>query len=335
MVEQSSSPRPETITRLQQAADSALAMLAGMKLEVFTPLKDGPMTLEQAATAIDVRPIKLRPLMYALVVAGLLNVEGDKFSNTREAEHFLVKGNPAYMGGMHQRLSQSWRVVPQTAESIKTGIPQAKLDFSAASQDELETFLRMLQPQALITGRELADGWDFSSCRTLADIGGGSGGLAIALTETCPHIKATVIELQTITPITQRIVDEAGAGDRVDVLAADALGDSLAGPYDVAVLRALIQVLSPEDAVKALKNVRAAVRPGGTIHIIGRLLDNSRLTPIESVAFSMMTINLYDDGQSYTEQEYADWLVAAGFEGFERVTMPSGGLDMVTARRPI
>ncbi len=28
-------------------------------------------------------------LLYALVVAGLLNVDGELFSNTRETEHFL------------------------------------------------------------------------------------------------------------------------------------------------------------------------------------------------------------------------------------------------------
>ena len=47
----------------------------------------------------------------------------------------------------------------------------------------------------------------------------------------------------------------------------------------------------------------------------------------------MMTINQYDDGQSYTEDEYAGWLVEAGFEGFERVSL-SGGFDLITARRP-
>ncbi|MDA0768699.1 MAG: hypothetical protein O2821_00570 [Chloroflexi bacterium] len=61
MTEQTSTPRPETITGLQEAANSALAMLAGMQLDVFTPVKEGPMSLEQVAAAIDVRSIKLRP----------------------------------------------------------------------------------------------------------------------------------------------------------------------------------------------------------------------------------------------------------------------------------
>ncbi len=41
------------------------------------------------------------------------------------------------------------------------------------------------------------------------------------------------------------LIEEADAGDRVQVVAADVVRDSLAGSYDVAVLTAFIQVLSP------------------------------------------------------------------------------------------
>ena len=333
MADLTSEVRPETINRLRNSVESGLAMLAGAQLDVFTPLRHGPMSLEQAARAIEVKPIKLRPLMYALAVAGLLKLEGEKFSNTAEADHFLVKGTPAYIGGIFERMSWAWETTLMTAESIKTGIPQAKLDFSSGSEGDLEKFLRSLLPQTMAAGRALAGRWDFSSCRTMADIGGGSGGIALAITEKCPHIKATVVDLPTVTPITQRIVEEAGAGDRVDVVAADVLSGPLPGSYDVVVMRALLQVLSPEDCAKALKNIFESVAPGGTIHIIGRVLDNSRLTPVSSVAFSMMTISLYDDGQSYTEEEHSSWLAEAGFEGFERVSL-SGPDDMITAHRP-
>ena len=334
MADQTSTVRPETINSLRDSVDSALAMLAGMELDVFTPMKDGAMTLEQIADAIEVKPLKLRPLLYAIAVAGLLNLNGDQFSNTPEADLFLVKGAPAYMGGMHETLSDNWQVAFNTAESIRTGIPQARLDFSEGTEEELEKFLRRIQPMAMDAGRLLADRWDFASSSTMADIGGGSGGIAIALTEKYPHLKATVLDLPTITPIARRIVEDAGASDRVEVEAADVLSGPLTGPYDVVVLRAFIQVLSPEDAATALKNILGAVKPGGTIHIIGRILDNTRLSPMASVTFSMMVVNRFDAGQAYTEDEYAGWMADAGFEGFERVHL-SGLDDMITARRPL
>lgn len=46
--------RPDTINKLRFAADAALAMLAGMQLDVFTPMREGPMTPEDIAHAIGV-----------------------------------------------------------------------------------------------------------------------------------------------------------------------------------------------------------------------------------------------------------------------------------------
>jgi hypothetical protein len=73
-----SSPQPETISRLFDAVYPSLAMLAG---------------------ALDVQAIKLRPLLYALVVAGLLDLTGDRFANTAEGDHYLVRGKARYLGG--------------------------------------------------------------------------------------------------------------------------------------------------------------------------------------------------------------------------------------------
>ncbi|MGZ8531804.1 MAG: methyltransferase family protein [Candidatus Binatia bacterium] len=91
-------PRPDTINKLRSAADAAFAMLAGMQLDLFTPMKAGPMTTEEIANAIGVAPTRLRLLLYALVVAGLLTEEDGRFSNTPEANQFLVKGDPSYIG---------------------------------------------------------------------------------------------------------------------------------------------------------------------------------------------------------------------------------------------
>ena len=65
--------RPETVTKLRFAADAAFAMLAGMQLDVFTPLNGSSKSAEDIAHAIDVNPGRLRLLLYALVAAGLFD----------------------------------------------------------------------------------------------------------------------------------------------------------------------------------------------------------------------------------------------------------------------
>jgi hypothetical protein len=47
-------PEPKVIKKLTTTVYSSFAMLTGMQLDVFTPLRAGPMSAEQIAKAIGV-----------------------------------------------------------------------------------------------------------------------------------------------------------------------------------------------------------------------------------------------------------------------------------------
>ncbi len=321
------------VDRLEWAVWPSFAMLAGIQLDLFTQLKNGPRSIEQIARSVAVQPDKLKPLLYALAAAGLLSVQGSLFSNSNEAQKFLVQGSSSYRGAKHKTWSMNWHAGLKTADSVRTGLPQAKLDFTSGSDAQLESFFRGNHPQALRRGRELIETYDLSSHRTLLDVGGGSGGLAIAVTEAFPHIHATVIDLPKVAPITRRIVQEAGAGDRVEVMAADVLTDRLSGSFDAAVLSSIIQVLSPDRARQALKNVGRIIDPGGAIYIRGDIVDDSGVSPLGAVMRNLIYLNIYDQGQAYTEQEHREWLKEAGFEQFERKILPDE-FSLVRAKKP-
>ena len=325
--------QPTTIQKLATAVYPSFAMLAGMQLDVFTPLKDGPMTAEQLSGALDVKAEKLSPLLYALVAAELLTVDGEKFANTPEADHYLVKGTPTYMGGGQALASYQWHATLKTAESIRTGEPAERVDYAARTPEESEASYRRRHPPTLQQGQEFAALYDFSSAKTLVDIGGGSGALAIAVAQAHPHLHATVVDLPSVTPITQIFIEEAGLTERVDALPADVVNVSLPRTFDVAVLFAFIQVLSPEEARRALVHVYNALNPGGVVYIRGSILDDTRLSPPEMVGYSLFFLNVFTQGGTYTEYEYRKWLTQAGFVDFERMVLPDAR-SLIRARKP-
>jgi hypothetical protein len=139
-----------------------------------------------------------------------------------------------------------------------------------------------------------------------------------------------------VTPIARKIIEEDGLTDRVTVVSANVVNEPLSGCYDVAVLRALLQVLSPEEARAAIRNISAGIRPGGTIYIVGQILDDSRTSPLDAVGFNLGFINTYEKGESYTEQEHRDWLSDAGFSDIERAPcLLADGNGLITARKKI
>ncbi|UCG24858.1 MAG: methyltransferase domain-containing protein [Chloroflexota bacterium] len=324
-----SKPQPLILDSLDELVYRATTTLAGIQLDLFTALKDGPLSAAQIAESIGVETAKLQPLLYALVIVGLLTVEEGSFANTAEADYYLVRGRPGYQGHRHKYWSDIWRAVLTVGESIRTGLPQAKHDYSAMPAYELEEFLHGLYPWTYDTGQWLAQNHDFSSCQVVLDAGGGSGALAIAMTTALPHLKAIVVEQAAVAPVTQRFVERLGASDRVQVKAVDLTRHPLSGPFDAAFLKAVIQTISLEEACLVLQNIYEALRPGGTVYVLDGPLDNSRLTPPDLVLFNAVFTAIYDHGQKYTIQEYRDVLTDAGFEGF--------ALDadrIITARKP-
>jgi ubiquinone/menaquinone biosynthesis C-methylase UbiE len=326
--------RPDTIDSLADAVFPAMAMLAGMKLDVFSPLKNGPLTAGEIAAEIGVPPRQLGPLLYALVEANLLVVETDRFSNTDEAARFLVKGAPGYVGARHLSFSRQWPGLVKTADSIKSDSPQARLDFSTLSPEELENFYSGSYAAAVSAGKRLVDRYDFSAYRRLVDVAGGSGGVAIGITESCPTIQATVVDLPSTIPHTQKYLDTADASGRIGVQAANVVEGPFPGSYDVAVLKSFIQVLSADHARSALRHVNQSMEPGGTLYILGVILDDSRLTPSYAVKSNLNYLNIYDEGRAYTEGEYRDWLEEAGFVFLERVVVQDG-TSIIQARKPL
>ena len=118
---------------------------------------------------------------------------------------------------------------------------------------------------SLDDGTWFARNYDFSSFRRVVDVGGGSGGLAIGLAEALPHLQVTVAELPLVAKFTRRFVERAGAAGRVQVQAVDIVHQPITGTFDAAILKCILNVMSPEEAAQVLLNVHQALKPGGRI----------------------------------------------------------------------
>ena len=322
----------DLIDNCTQAVFTPMALRAALQLDVFTPLSNGPMTAKALSNALGVDVRRLEMLLYQLVVGKFLDIEDGRFANTKVSDHYLVRGLPSYIGGIHELWTTQWNALLQTAESILTNVPQAKIDFANMSEEELGGFLRGMHGNNLSAGRELARMDEFAGFQRIVDVGGGSGGLAIALCEGHPHLLATVIDLPAVVPITQKFVAELGLEKRIEVKIANVLEGPPPGDYDAAIARSFFQVLSEDQFKQAAQNIAVALPTGGLFYVIGNICDDTRLSPERTVAFNTVFINLYEDGQVYTESQYRDWLSSAGFVDISREPFMLGASLMIARK---
>ena len=324
--------RPVRMVELHEAAKEWFALLAGMRLDLFTPLDERPMRPDELATVLGVDAGKLGLLLYALVVAGFLTVEDGRFANAPEAAQFLVRGKPTYLGSVHLLWEEFGHAGLRTAESVRTGVPQARHDFGDMTEEELYVTLGGLHAAGLSKGRTLAARGEFADYRAVLDAAGGSGGVSIALAQACPELRPTVADLPGVIPVTRRFVAEAGLGDRVAVVGCDLVREAPPGEYDAAVLSLFTQVLSREEARAALRNVARALRPGGAVYLLNAVLDDTRVSPAPVASVNVIFLNFYDEGQAYTEGEYRTWLSDAGFDDIGREDEVAGA-TLIRARK--
>lgn len=320
------------IRQIEGGVYPAFAMYAGVQLDLFTPLDAAPLGVEALADTLDVQPRHLQLLLDNLVLAGLLTVMDGQYANGDEAGRSLVRGKPGYLGARFAMWADFWHAALQTADSIRMGRPQAAHDYARLSEEEQLGWLQALNQDALAVGQTLAERYHLGTCGSLLDVGGGLGGVSVALARACPTSRVTLVDLPTVTPRAEQFLAEAEVRDRVSTLSVDLLRSAPPGHYDAAVLLKFVQVFRAEDAQTVLRNVGAALRPGGTMFIVGAILDASRLTPAHTVRINLVMLNAYDGGQAYTEGEYRQWLTAAGCTDIRR-DEPINGMSVIIARK--
>jgi hypothetical protein len=325
-------PSPQKITRQLIGVFPSFALLAALQLQLFTALGKQMLTCEELAVVMGVQGRRLFPVLNVLVLGELLQQTGDRYCNSEESAYYLVKGSPNYIGGAHELYADMYQAALQTAESIRTNRPAAEHDFRAMGPDSLFSFFRGLHGMGVVQGRALARDYHFEEFDNLADVGGGSGNIAIGVCEVCPNLHATVLEVDKVVPVAEQFIALSGLGERIKVQQCDITRQAPHGKFDIAVLRNLIQVLSPQQAARTIQNVGSSMRAEGRIFIIGHVLDDARRVPWEAAAWDIAFLNIYEEGQSYTEGEYRGWLRISGFGSFER-TLMGNNMSLITARK--
>jgi hypothetical protein len=331
---ESAAPRPDRIRQLQSAVAPAFALLAGMELDLFSAIGDGKRQSAELAGILEVSESRLVRLLDALVVTGLLERAGEAYRNSAETRTFLVRGARDDMRAEQELLRQLWQADMKTAESIRSGRPEAEHDFAGTTHETAAAFQRGLLPSTLQFGRELAEAVAIEPNGSALDVGGGPAGVLLSLAERYPHLKLTLLELPPVARIVKPMLAASQHAGRIQLEE----GNIVAGParaiHDLVILKAVAQVLSPEQAASAIRNCFASLKPWGTLVVGGAgILDDTRMSPPSAVYYNLTFMNLYRAGGSYTQSQYRFWLSSAGFTNIRFVTLASGA-TVLCADRP-
>lgn len=322
-----SDENPQEILALARAFMQSRMLLTAYELDVFSHLepKGAKAAVVAEKSGTDVRGMER--LLEALAASGIINNEGERFSNTTSSSRFLVSESPDYLAGlMHSvHMYESWSTLTR---AVKTGDSVQKGGTVAWDEAKKDAFIAAMHWRARHQAPEVASLLNLGGVKKVLDVGGGSGIFSAAMVRQETGLSATVFDLPDIVPLTDGYVAKEGYSDRIDTVAGNYLSDPLPGGFDLVYLSAIVHSNSPEQNRKLIEKCAGACNPGGRIAVQDFIMEENRMRPVMGALFALNMLVSTEKGDTFTESEISGWMTDAGFGDIRRINS-SFGADMI------
>jgi hypothetical protein len=276
-------------------------------------------------------------LMRALASLGVLERRADgRFANTAVGD--LLREDAA--GGLKYMFKGEtdhvhWQSWERVVDAVKTGLPRPKavfgmpaFEYYGKNVEEGEQFGRAMQNVSNFAAAAVLEAYDFSGVRTIMDVGGGNGSMALAILRSHPEMKGKVVDLPYIEPQAKQTIQAAGAAGRCEFQPCDFFQNVPPGA-DLHVLKFILHDWNDEECVQILRHSREALNPGGRVLIVEMLVPEE----IRPDFVMLMDLNMLvmTGGRERTAKEFEKILNDAGF-GMTRVIPTKSPFALVEAR---
>lgn len=306
-------PDPAPLIEIATAYWGSAALIAAVRLDVFSALAEGPITANDLAARLESDPAATDALLTALAAMDLLDKGPDGYRNRPLADAWLVAGRPGFLGPALQYNGDNYPLWGDLDAVVRAGRAHAAPD-AYLGDDETRTrnFVYGMHHRALGVGRAVASVIDLSGRTRLADVGGGPGTYSALLTQRFDGLSAEVLDLPGVVAFSRQIMASMGASDRVRCTGFDYYREPLPGAYDCALISGVLHREQPAGVQKILTKTAAALEPGGVLYISDVMLDDDRAGPVFGAMFSLNMRVMAHDGRCHTVAEQTAWLDAVG-----------------------
>jgi predicted O-methyltransferase YrrM len=289
------------------------ALIAAIKLNLFTQLDSGQLTVDAIARRLGANKRWTEKLLVACAAMGLLEKDNSHYRNSATASHFLVDGKPYYQGAFFTHMGSLWERFGSLEHTVKTGTRATRAEpenvHGEAGTDGRAWIMSSHNIAMSGQAESLASALDLKGRKHLCDVGGGPGTYAAVLCLRNTGLRATVLDDPEVVPVAKELLSRFSLNDRVTVKPAQILYDSYGDGYDVMLLSGVLHGLTDAKCKKMLRKAYNALEPGGLVVIQEMLLDDEEAKPLFPALFSLnMTL-----GASYTAAEIMSWLYDTGF----------------------
>lgn len=319
---------------MTSAAWVAQAIAVAAKLRLADQLKDGPKSVDELAAATATHPPSLSRLLRALAGVGIFaGTDDGRFELTPLATPLQsdVPGSVRAMCAMRGE-PWFWGAWGDLLHSVTTGESAFEhrhgkdlFAYLSGEPAAMSLFADAMTSLSETESAAVLAAHDFSSAKTVVDVGGGQGFLLAAILRANPGVRGVLFDLPDTVTRAHPVLETAGATDRCEVIGGSFF-EAVPEGGDVYVLKSVIHDWDDDRAVAILANCRRAMTSSGTLLLIERVIPSGN----EPSVAKWMDVNMLvaTGGRERTEAEYRSLYASAGFE-LTRITATGAYVSLI------
>ncbi|MBX7434602.1 methyltransferase [Mycobacterium sp. Y57] len=318
--EQPAAVTPDAIMQLGLGFWGSKALLSAVELGLFGVLREGPLEAEQLRQRLGLHSRSARDFFDALLALGMLERDGETYSNTAATDLFLDPAKPTYVGGWLEmagaRLYQFWGSL---TEGLQTGQPQNEAktggDFFAtlyADPARLEQFARGMSGVSTAAARAIAAKFGWHDYHSVIDIGCAQGAVPVAIATAHEHLTGGGFDLPALEPIFHAYVTTNGLADRLSFIGGDFFADPLPSA-DVLIMGHILHDWDLDQKRLLLQKAHAALPEGGALIVYDAIIDDDRRENAFGLLMSLNMLIETPHGFDYTGADCRAWMAETGF----------------------
>lgn len=311
----------------------AKVLLTAVEFGLFTKLSGRTLTGAELGAELQLHPRAIPDFFDALVAMRFLDRDGDgpraRYHNTLEGASFLDESSPRYIGGWlamcNARLFRFWDDLPA---ALRTGKPQNETKHGQKGMFEelysdlprLEQFMGAMTGLSRMNFEAFATKFDFSTFRTLCDVGGATGLLSIEVARKHAHLNCISFDLPAVEPIASKHIAAAGLDHRIAVASGDFFRDPLP-KADVITMGMILHDWNLEKKMHLIRSAYDALPVGGALVAIEALIDDARRENVQGLLMSLNMLIEFGDAFDFTGADFRRWCSEVGFRRFEVIEL--------------
>ena len=330
---------PDRLFSIGSGYRRAKVLLSAIELGLFTVLAEQPHAAEELRQRLGLHARAACDFFDALVALGVLDRSSDgRYANTAEADLYLNRRKPTYLGGMFDQFNtREYQMWSRLSDALRTGEPQigstSAEHFATIYSDpeRFQTFVEAMTAGSLPAARAIAEKFPWPDYRTLMDIGTAQGCLPVQVARVHPHISGGGFDLPELSAAFGSYVGESQLSGRLRFQPGNFFQDNLPGA-DVLVFGRVLHNWDLTMKKMLLQKAYRALPKGGAVIVYDMLIDDDRRTGADGLLSSLNMLVWTAAGFGYSGAECMEWMREAGF-GNTRLEGLVAGQSMVIGQK--